>query len=222
MMADTSHRGNIFCAELQPYNESKVISCAADGVLLLNDVNIPRNNSKHLMTTPLLMHMFAFDIEQPNILYTAEECGAVSRVDLRVNSNQVEKIFSNKRRGMISAVKTVTQSSFLGSNFLFVGGEGHYIDLHDLRLLSNVNKEYKSSFINQNGHIHTSAVKVFTPLRSQVFGSSSSTCSDTTTSSSYSYNHKHPAVKSMISASEVSVSGMQGEICCLYTSYISY
>lgn len=80
-ITDTVHRGNIFCVNFQPNNENVVLSCAGDGVLCYNDVNNPKFGSKSLMSTNLLMHMFAFDLDQPHVVYTAEEAGPSNAVN---------------------------------------------------------------------------------------------------------------------------------------------
>lgn len=91
-------------------------------------------------------HMFTFDIEQPAVVYTAEDRGAVSRIDLRETreSTPADTIFYNVFREVVEAgertsyalsVKCVAQSRALGGSHLIVGGGGFTVGLLDLRLL---------------------------------------------------------------------------------------
>src|SRR5689334_5929688 len=88
-------------------------------------------------------HMFMFDCEQPQVLYTAEESGFIHRIDMR--SSDKELVFVNsaaasnsdsifRRLASPGAVKVLAQSPQLGSSQLFVAGRGFDIGLLDLRL----------------------------------------------------------------------------------------
>lgn len=163
--AATQHRGNIFCADFKPDDENVVVSCAADGALCYNDVTNPRFGSRILMTTSFLMHMFIFDLEQPSVIYTAEECGDVSRVDLRATGHQ--RLYRNKRQALGSSVKALLQSPCLGSHYLFVGGSGFDIDLFDIRLLPAQQAQSNRRGPNGRTYAQTSdnyAIKVYNPL----------------------------------------------------------
>jgi WD40 repeat protein len=50
----TSHRSNIFCAEMSPIDQNIVVSCSADGTLYRNAVNT-RFTETRLMTSESLM-----------------------------------------------------------------------------------------------------------------------------------------------------------------------
>ena len=143
---ETSHRSNIFCAAFSPAAENVVLSCAADGSLIRNDVN-HAHSQERLRKCDGLMHMFIFDVEQPSIVYTAEDSGVgrISRIDLR--TNRAEKLFDTRslayrkapsgfRCRPLHTVKALAQSALLGSSQLLVGGKGLSIGLLDLRCVS--------------------------------------------------------------------------------------
>jgi DDB1- and CUL4-associated factor 8 len=115
----TAHRSNIFCADFCPFNENLVLSVAADGRVLLNDIACGSSNGARsetlLLESDNMLHMFQFDIEQPQVVYTAEECGHISRIDLRVKVPEV--VF---RTGSVG-VKAVLQADALGPSTLIAG-----------------------------------------------------------------------------------------------------
>lgn len=81
-----------------------------------------------------MIHSFIFDIDQPQVLYTAEECGHISRVDLRLQ--RVDLLYKNYRNSRnLCSVKALAQSSSIGSTQLVVGGQGFTVGMLDLRLL---------------------------------------------------------------------------------------
>jgi len=142
----TSHRSNIFGAAFSPVAEHVVLSCAADGSLIRNDVN-HAHAQERLRKCVGLMHTFIFDVEQPQVVYTAEDrgVGRISRIDLR--TKQVDKIFDTRSLALRKApsgyrcrplhtVKALAQSPALGSSQLLVGGKGLCIGLLDLRCVS--------------------------------------------------------------------------------------
>lgn len=117
------------------------------------------------MNTSFLMHMFIFDLDQPNIIYTAKECGDVSRVDLRVTGHQ--RLYRNRRQVVGSSVKALLQSPLLGANYLFVGGAGFDVDLFDIRLLPQQQQQQQQT--NRRGSKNalasdSYAIKVYNPL----------------------------------------------------------
>jgi WD40 repeat protein len=127
-----------------PINNNIIISCAADGTLYKNDLTASSSQEEHLYSSENLMHMFTYDIEQPQVIYTAEESGDIHRLDLR--THQAEKIFHNYRK--ISsrhvesyAVKSLAQNPLYGSTQLLVGGRGFTIGLLDLRSLATSERE---------------------------------------------------------------------------------
>lgn len=132
----TSHRGNIFCAELSPIDNNICISCAADGALILNHLNDKHSEAKLRQSNRGLIHMFSYDIENPMIVYTAEDSGVIARVDLRTKLS--ENIFLNvqrisSQRGMMSgSVKALCQNSYLGNTQLVLGGQGFPIGILSL------------------------------------------------------------------------------------------
>eukprot|EP01038_Epipyxis_sp_PR26KG_P010156 gene10156-13663_t len=135
----TKHRGNIFCVVPSPVDNNVVFSCAADGSLIMNDLgNV--HNARTLFTSEEIMHMFLCDNASPQIIYTAEECGIITRVDLRINIT--EKIFTNyflDESGFSLSpgyVKTLAQANFMGGKQLLVGGKGLSVGLLDLRLIN--------------------------------------------------------------------------------------
>ena len=79
----TKHRGNIFCAEISPLQSNTLITAAADGVLYANHIDQSYPPSI-LHDSDELIHMFLFDVDNGNIIYTAEESGHLHRIDLRV------------------------------------------------------------------------------------------------------------------------------------------
>lgn len=128
----TGHRSNIFCAEMNPFDQTIVCSCAADGTLRKNIVG-ERFSEVSLLSSSSIIHMFAFDIEQPSVIYTAEEEGCISRIDTRAPTREV--IYTNNIYGQPCSVKSVKQHPWLGSTQLFMGGQGFGVKQLDLRLL---------------------------------------------------------------------------------------
>ena len=61
----TEHRGNIFCADLNPYNDDFIVSTAADGAIKTTNLD-NRHQGSELYRSTDLIHMFHFDIDQPN------------------------------------------------------------------------------------------------------------------------------------------------------------
>lgn len=96
--------------------------------------------------------MFIFDIDQPQVVYTAEDLGRgiISRVDLR--TNVVETIFSTDYLRLdtistgartvaetMSSVKALAQSDVLGGSQLLIGGSRSFsLGLLDIRCLTAV------------------------------------------------------------------------------------
>ena len=141
----TSHRSNIFCADFHPCSDHIIVSCAADGSLNKNDVN-NIHGEERLMKCQGLMHGFIFDIDQPQVVYTAEDSGTgrISRIDMRTNI--VERLFDtrslNYRKAPsgftsrpLTSIKSIVQSPMLGSGQLLIGGKGLSIGLLDTRCL---------------------------------------------------------------------------------------
>ena len=151
----TGHMRNIFCAELCHHDPNKVVSCAADGTVRMNDVSSSggNNNEEILSMNFSITHMFKFDAEQPKVLYVCEERGHVVRIDTREgNSNQT--IY--KSRGGAHCVKAVAQSAVYGSHNLFVGGQGFVIRELDLRKIgtersSNASSDEDSAYYDISG-----------------------------------------------------------------------
>jgi hypothetical protein len=92
------------------------------------------------------MHLFTFDVEQPQLIYTAEDrgTGRICRIDLRTNI--VDKLFDTRslsyrktpegyRSKPLTSVKALAQSPLMAHSLL-VGGKGLSIGLLDLRCLS--------------------------------------------------------------------------------------
>lgn len=99
-------------------------------------------------------HMISFDQDQPNILYTAEECGQIHRIDLRCGRKDVifqhtaacYSAFASCRPavGVLfpswtspGSVKSLLQTRSIASPHLLVGGKGYFIGMLDLRLTSS-------------------------------------------------------------------------------------
>ena len=97
--------------------------------------------------------MFIFDVDQPQVVYTAEDIGrgylegkgVISRIDLR--TNLVQTIFStevlnfnmqNPLSETMTSVKALSQSDVLGGSQLLVGGSRSFsLGLLDIRCLSS-------------------------------------------------------------------------------------
>ena len=96
--------------------------------------------------------MFLFDVDQPQVVYTAEDvgCGIISRVDLRTNI--VEKVFTtdffhpdtSKPLDTMNSVKALAQNAVLGGSQLLVGGSKSFtIGLVDLRCLPPIPADWE-------------------------------------------------------------------------------
>ena len=145
--------------------------------------------------------MFIFDVDQPQVIYTAEDIGrgytpdemckgVISRIDLRTNI--VETIFStdilnfnmmNPLSETMTSVKALSQSDVLGGSQLLIGGSRSFsLGLLDIRCLSPT--PTGASTINEMAG--SQFVKTWEPLR-----------------------HRHlQKRKSLHEACEVSVSGL--------------
>jgi hypothetical protein len=99
--------------------------------------------------------MFCYDIEQPNVIYSAEETGHIHRIDLRFN-NSKELLFLNRSScyknspiyndnpyiaGCLpsqwnepGAVMALCQTATISSPHLVIGGKGTTIGMLDLRI----------------------------------------------------------------------------------------
>lgn len=110
---ETNHRSNIFNAEICPTDSNKLVSCAADGAVILHNLTNKYEQS-NLLQSESLIHSFIFDCEDSNVIYVAEDSGAISVLDLRAKS-RVNTLFSNK-----FAKKAIIQSPILGNSSLFV------------------------------------------------------------------------------------------------------
>ena len=103
--------------------------------------------------------MFTFAVDQPQVVYTAEDlgCGIISRIDLR--SNVVEKIFSTeflqpysehsfvrKTYDTMNSVKALAQNEVLGGSQLLIGGATSFtVGLIDLRCLSPIPADWEEN-----------------------------------------------------------------------------
>ena len=112
--------------------------------------------------------MFIFAVDQPQVVYTAEDlgCGIISRIDLR--SNVVEKIFSTeflqpysqhsfvrKTYDTMSSVKALAQNEVLGGSQLLIGGATSFtVGLLDLRCLSSIPADWEETgeSLKSRGH----------------------------------------------------------------------
>ena len=85
-----------------------------------------------LHTSDDIMHMCIECMFASHTLYTAEECGKITRVDTR--SRVGECVYYNVRKDGVGSVKALCQSESLGSYGLVFGGSGLDICLLDLRM----------------------------------------------------------------------------------------
>ena len=106
--------------------------------------------------------MFLVDRNNPNIIYTAEDIGRITRIDLR-SSSDTETVFNNivhmeRDRVMRATIKIICQPQYLGSDhLLLVGGAGldvGEIDLRRIELQAESTKNYTRCF---NPSFHKSA-----------------------------------------------------------------
>lgn len=170
----SNHSSNIFCADFAPYDQSVCISCAADGSLYYHDIN-----SKHaqlqLYTSSSIMHMFMFDIDNCNIIYTAEESGEINRIDMRTKKHTLLYINRLFNGNTSSSVRALAQSPFLGSNQMIIGGSGLSIPMIDLRLVTKpdgskcLSKVYSPLF-STPGYTEQNLSAVTTSLRAKYHG----------------------------------------------------
>lgn len=76
--------------------------------------------------------MFIYGLNDPQVVYVAEEDGFVYRIDLR--SKTQENIFTNQINNAKASVKALLQAPVLGSHALLVGGSYSYtIGMIDVR-----------------------------------------------------------------------------------------
>jgi WD40 repeat protein len=84
--------------------------------------------------------MFMVSEFDPQVIYTAEACGLISRIDLRSDSS-TSTLFKNKRKfyggtaAKLSSVKAIAQSRALGEHSLVFGGQGLDIRQIDIRMI---------------------------------------------------------------------------------------
>ena len=152
----TGHTSNIFCADLSPVNSNLVISAAADGTLRRNDLTNSQstliyNGNLREGSNANMIHMFHFDISQPNVIYIAEDSGYATRLDCRIhNSNEV--VFNRNgyygiRAGVASSpVKMLVQRE--NNNLLLIGSQGFDIHLLDLRMGYSPDRHQSESVVH--------------------------------------------------------------------------
>ncbi len=140
---ETAHRSNIFNAEMCPNNSNKVVSCAADGAVIIHDLT-NKYEQCTLLQSESLIHSFIFDCEDSNVVYVAEDSGVISVIDLRAKS-RVNTLLSNK-----IAKKALIQSPILGNSNLFIGeADSLWVCRVDLRFIPSECEEnfpYLSSY----------------------------------------------------------------------------
>ena len=86
----TKHKGNIFCAEISPIQSNTLLSAAADGLLFANYLD-GCSPPAVLHQSDDIIHMFVYDVENSNIVYTAEECGQLHRIDMRIPASSASR-----------------------------------------------------------------------------------------------------------------------------------
>eukprot|EP01041_Mallomonas_annulata_P010012 gene10012-20838_t len=129
----TEHNSNIFCVDIDENREQFILSCAADGTLRSSDIYSITGQSintlyviaSHIYVIPH-RNMFICDRLNRNIVYTAEESGTITRIDLRDNH---PVIVLHRRLG----VKTICQPNTGSSHLLIFGGHGFRVEELDLR-----------------------------------------------------------------------------------------
>lgn len=90
------------------------MTAAADGVLYANHIDQCYPPSI-LHQSDELIHMFLFDVENGNIIYTAEESGHLHRIDLRVASSSSSSKEVSQVRYMIAKNNFFSQQLFPAS-----------------------------------------------------------------------------------------------------------
>jgi len=161
----TSHSGNIFCCKFLPEtNDSRLVSCAADGILNVYDVNyaqssytaIHRFNNHSEMT-----HKLALEPHNPNIIISSSQDGTCRQFDLREattrNCSSIlvdwSHLESPGHRGHSKAVAIHSVDlNPVNTNFMIVGGGDYFIRLYDRRM-------------NQPNSPSLKCLKVFAPQR---------------------------------------------------------
>jgi hypothetical protein len=134
--------------------------------------------------------MFRFDVENPQVIYSAEETGNIHRIDLRFNHSK-ELLFENKSScyknspiynndpyisGLLprwtekGAVKALAQTPTISSPHLIIGGRGLVIGMLDLRITNRPTLEEE----NSSTSLSPALVNMFTKMWSPYFPTSSS------------------------------------------------
>jgi len=131
---ETDHRSNIFCVGFNMTNEDVVFSCAADGKLISSNIH-SRVMSSVLVSSIQIMHMFLQNHHDPHVLFTAEESGYITRVDLRTDTTEIifRHLDSDRTRPVSLPVKTIAQPFWDSGHTLVVGGGGVVVGEIDLR-----------------------------------------------------------------------------------------
>ena len=83
-MVPTEHQNNIFCARFTPEDESKVISCGADGQLHLTDIKSKKSHCRYV--SPGMLMKIEFVPGQPHSCCTSGQDGQIRLHDLRTKS----------------------------------------------------------------------------------------------------------------------------------------
>lgn len=132
----TRHQHNIFCVQFARHDPGMILSGAADGTI--RAYRLDSTAEQVLLRSDNIVHSFLVDMHNPVIVYSAEECGFVSRIDLRTRATEV--IFRNRQpssSGRLRCVKALVQADvFAGGQQLAVGGHGFSVGLLDLRRAS--------------------------------------------------------------------------------------
>ena len=151
----TRHRHNIFHVDFSHHAPDCLLSAAADGSLRITNILTKAETLLH--SSENILHMFQIDVDNPFLVYTAEEEGHITRIDLR--SRVTDMIFQNQISRQLRPVKALAQSSYSGGSQLLVGGYGLEVGVLDLRMTLPPSSTLSSAD-------HNRFTQIFSPLES--------------------------------------------------------
>jgi WD repeat-containing protein 42A len=141
----TSHTGNIFCAKFLPQtSDTKLVSCAADGMVNVFDIDysgnrIQHNNIRQFNCHNGMTHKMAFEPNNPNIFITCSQDGTCRLFDLRLPSSSCSFVLVDWR-DLPGKERPLDIHSIdinpMNHNYLIAGGGDHYIRLYDRRIVN--------------------------------------------------------------------------------------
>eukprot|EP00040_Diaphanoeca_grandis_P029198 m.170442 g.170442 ORF g.170442 m.170442 type:complete len:655 (-) comp31610_c0_seq3:283-2247(-) len=124
----TGHHGNIFGANFVPGDESKIVSCAADGEIRIHDVNATRGEPSRLLhSASSFMLKMDFHPEMPSVFCATASDGRVFMIDLR--DEKVNVCVDLRKLGATTAIGFDPN----GSHTLAVGADDPVLRIFDVR-----------------------------------------------------------------------------------------